>query len=224
MLKAVLFDLDNTLVDFMRMKEACSEAAIHSMIEAGLPLDEKKATKKLFKMYKTVGIENQTIFESFLKTVMGEIDYKILAAGIAAYRRVKAGQLVPYPHVRETLIKLKERGLKLGIVSDAPRLQAWLRLAEMNLVEFFDVVIALEDTGQLKPSQMPFKQAIEKLGLNPKELLFVGDNPGRDIKGAKQSGMHTALAKYGQLMKGTNKADHELKSVKDLLKAVDYHR
>ena len=220
MVKAVLFDLDNTLVDFMRMKEQCCEAAIHAMVEAGLPLDERSARKRLFEMYREVGIENQTIFESFLKKEMGEIDFKVLAAGIAAYRRVKSGNLVPYPYVRKTLVKLKERGLKLGIVSDAPRLQAWLRLAEMNLTEFFDVVVALEDTGKLKPNEMPFKKAIEKLGVKPEEILFVGDNPGRDIKGAKALGMKTALAKYGQLFEGKEKADFELKNVKDLQKIV----
>ena len=153
MIKAVLFDLDNTLVDFMRMKEACCEAAIHAMIEAGLPLDKERARKKLFKMYERAGIENQEIFEKFLKATVGKVDYRMLAAGIAAYRRVKAGHIVPYPHVRETLVRLKEQGLRLGIVSDAPKLQAWLRLAEMNLVEFFDVVVALEDTGSKKPSK-----------------------------------------------------------------------
>jgi HAD superfamily hydrolase (TIGR02253 family) len=220
MIKAVLFDLDNTLVDFMRMKEACSEAAIYAMVEAGLPLDEGKAKKRLFEMYAKVGMENQKIFETFLKAEIGRIDFKILAAGIAAYRRVKGGHLVPYPHVRETLVRLKEKGFKLGIVSDAPKLQAWLRLAEMNLMEFFDVVIALEDTGQLKPSRLPFRQAIEKLALKPSEILFVGDNPEKDIKGAKTVGMHTALAEYGQFARGKYKAEFELKSVRDILKAV----
>ena len=224
MLKAVLFDLDNTLVDFMRMKEACSEAAIHAMVEAGLPMEEKKAKKNLFAMYEKVGIENQTIFEEFLKVEMGEVDFKVLAAGIAAYRRVKAGNLVPYPHVRETLIKLKEQGLKLGIVSDAPKMQAWLRLAEMNLMDFFNVVIALEDTGQLKPSDLPFKAALKKIGFKAEEILFVGDNPERDIKGAKGIGMHTALAKYGQFPKGNEKADHDLNNVKDLLTVVDSYK
>jgi len=221
MLKAVLFDLDNTLVDFMKMKRACSEAAIDAMVEAGLPLEAEKAKKMLFEMYESVGIENQTIFETFLKKTMGKLDYRVLAAGVAGYRRVKGGHLVPYPHVRETLIKLKEKGLKLGIVSDAPRMQAWLRLAEMNLAEFFDVVIALEDTGKLKPSKMPFREAIKKLELDAGEILFVGDNPGKDIKGAASVGMHTALAEYGRLFAKTHKAKHVLRSVKDLLKAVD---
>jgi len=219
-IKAVLFDLDNTLVDFMRMKEACSGAAISAMVEAGLPMEEDRARKLLFEMYGKVGIENQNIFEKFLRKAMGSVDYKVLASGVAAYRRVKGGHLVPYPHVMETLIKLKQKGLLLGIVSDAPRMQAWLRLAEMNLIEFFDIVIALEDTGRLKPSKLPFRAAIRKVKLRPEEILFVGDNPERDIKGAKSVGMMTALASYGQLFKGKSKSDFVLRDIKDLLKIV----
>ncbi len=220
-LKAVLFDLDNTLVDFMRFKRRASEAAIAAMVEAGLGMDEERATKLLFSMYKKYGIEDQKIFERFLKRVKGKVDYRVLASGIVAYRKMKASYLTPYPKVRETLIKLKAKGLTLGIVSDAPRMQAWLRLAEMNLAEFFDVVIALEDTHKLKPSKMPFRQAIKKLGLRPGEILFVGDNPLRDIRGAKSVGMKTALAKYGQVMKGEAKPDFVLKKASDLVKVVE---
>ena len=220
-LKAVLFDLDNTLVDFMRFKRKCSEAAISAMVEAGLGLNEERATKKLFEMYAKVGIENQNVFEEFLKSVMGKVDYRVLAAGIAAYRRVKVSYLLPYPKVRGTLVRLKEKNLALGIVTDAPRLQAWLRLSEMNLSEFFDVVVALEDTGKLKPSKLPFKQAIKKMKLKPEEILFVGDNPEKDIRGAKNVGMKTALAEYGQVVKTKSKPDFVLRKPSDLIKVVE---
>ena len=220
MFKAVLFDLDNTLVDFVQFKKQCSSAAIRAMVEAGLGINEEKASELLFRMYHDFGWEDQRIFERFLRKIKGRVDYRVLASGIAAYRRMKAGSMVPYPRVRETLIRLRSSGLKLGIVSDAPRMQAWLRLAEMNLSEFFDVVVALEDTGRLKPSRLPFRQAIKKLGLKPEEILFVGDSPERDIKGAKAMGMKTALAEYGQVVKAKAKPDFVLKEPIDLLKIV----
>ena len=67
MFKAVLFDLDNTLIDFMKMKRICSEAAVSGMIEAGLGLDQNVALKRLFEMYDKYGIEDQEIFDNFLK-------------------------------------------------------------------------------------------------------------------------------------------------------------
>jgi len=216
-----LFDLDNTLIDFMRMKTESSEAAIRAMIDSGLPLKEEKAKKILFGLFKEYGIEDQTIFQKFLEKTIKEIDYRILSNGIASYRRVQAGFLFPYPHVRSTLVKLKEKNLVLGIVSDAPRMRAWLRLAEMNMTHYFDVVITLDDTGLLKPNRMPFEKALKKLKFKPNEILFVGDNPERDILGAKQAGMKTCLAKYGQqVFSGKVKADYEIKDVNELLGLV----
>lgn len=218
-MKAVLFDLDNTLIDFMRMKKISCEAAISAMIDAGLPLGKEKAYKILFDLYGVHGIEHGEIFQKFLKRTVGKVDYRILSKGIAAYRKMQAGYLEPYPHVRGTLIHLRENGLKLGIVSDAPRMKAWLRLAEMGLSDFFDVVVTLDDTGSEKPSSLPFKAALKALKFGPSEILFVGDNPGRDIKGAKAMGMVTALAKYGQTFPSKGiKADYTLNDFEDLKK------
>ncbi len=216
-MKAVLFDLDNTLIDFMRMKKISCEAAISAMIDAGLQIPKEKAYKILFDLYGVHGIEHGEIFQKFLEKTVGKVDYRILSNGIAAYRRMQAGYLEPYPHVRSTLIFLKENGMTLGIVSDAPRMKAWMRLAEMGLTDFFDLVVTLDDTGKKKPHALPFRAALRTLGIPPSEILFVGDNPERDIKGAKKMGMKTALAKYGQTFPNKGiKADYVLHDFEDL--------
>ena len=51
MIKAVIFDLDNTLIDFMKMKKASCEKAVDAMISVGLNLSKKKAIKELYKIY-----------------------------------------------------------------------------------------------------------------------------------------------------------------------------
>ncbi len=222
MFKAIIFDLDNTLIDFVQMKEMSCKAAIAAMVGGGFPLDEKKAYKELFALYGVHGIENTTIFQKFLQKFLGHVDYRLLAKGISAYRKVQSSFLEPYPDVRSTLIKLKEKGLLLGIVSDAPRLKAWTRLGETKLEDFFDVVITLGDTKKLKPHKSPFQKAINSLQINPKEILFVGDNPRRDILGAKKAGMKTALAKYGQVFEGKEIiADFELNHFSELLKIIN---
>lgn len=221
LIKAVLFDLDNTLIDFMKMKRISCEQAISAMIDAGLPLRKGEAMKILFALYEKHGLENQQIFQLFLNETIGKIDYRILAAGIAAYRKVKAGFLEPYPHVLPTLLELKLRGYKIGVVTDAPRIQAWIRLADMRLHQLFDLVVALEDTGEAKPSILPFKAALSQLKLKPEEVLFIGDSPKRDIAGAKKAGMKTALAKYGQTKKYSKEkpeTDYVLNDISELLK------
>lgn len=217
----MLFDLDNTLMDFMKMKRRAIEAAIGAMIGAGLRVGRKRAEKMLWGFYEEKGYEYQKIFQLFLKKTMGRIDYPVMAAGIIAYRQVKEGYLEPYPGIADVLLKLREKRLKLGIVTDAPRLQAWLRLAEMRLSGFFDLVVAFEDTREKKPSTLPFQEAVRKLGLTPDEILFVGDSLRRDIAGAKKAGMVTAWAKYGESReKSGTKPDYVLYSPRQLPRVI----
>lgn len=220
MIKAVIFDLDNTLIDFMKMKRIACEEAVDAMIDAGLNLPKKKALDELYKIYFREGLEDPTIFQKFLKKVTGSVDYKKLAYAIVAYRDARAGFLRPYPRAKETLIKLKEKGLKLAIVSDAPKLKAWIRLVNMKIDDFFDVVVGLEDTGRLKPSRLPFKAALKMLNVQPSECLMIGDNPSRDMKGARALGIKTCFAKYGNPDAKNVKADFTAETVDDLAKFV----
>jgi len=220
MIKAVIFDLDNTLIDFLKMKKYSCSAAIDAMIGTGLDVKHDKANKVLFELYGKHGLEEKTIFQKFLKKLTGRIDYKILANGIVAYRKVRSGFLEPFPHVDYVLLKLKSKGIKLGIVSDAPKLKAWIRLVSMKLSNYFDVVIAFEDTNQLKPSKLPFEAALKQLKIKPEESLMVGDWPERDIKGAKAIGMKTCFARYGNPKIKKSGADYEINDIKMLLSIV----
>jgi HAD superfamily hydrolase (TIGR02253 family) len=220
MIKAVLFDLDNTLIDFMRMKRNSCEAAISAMIDAGMIVDKEKAMKKLFKLYDKFGLEDNKIFQKFLKEETGKIDYRVLANAIVAYRNVRVSYQHPFPHTDYVLLKLKARGIKLAIVTDAPRLKAWIRLMAMKIGNFFDVVVTFEDTKELKPSKLPFAAALKKLKLKPQECLMVGDLPHRDIEGAKKLGIKTCFAKYGNPLIKKSRADFEIRDIKELLMIV----
>ena len=84
-IKGVIFDLDNTLLDFMKMKEVAVKSAIRGMIEAGLEIDEVKSFKDIISIYEEFGWENQKVFDVFLDKSIGYVDNKFLAAGIVAY-------------------------------------------------------------------------------------------------------------------------------------------
>src|SRR5688572_25981273 len=106
MIKALVFDLDNTLVDFMRVKRAAILGAVDGMIDAGFNATKEEAIKRIFNMYDKEGIEDQRVFDKLLAEEYGEVDHRILAAGILGYRRAKEGHMVLYPHMRPTLTRL----------------------------------------------------------------------------------------------------------------------
>jgi len=222
MIKAVIFDLDNTLVDFMAMKESAIEAAVLAMIDAGLKLSKEESKKEIYEIYEEEGIEDQRVFDKFLMKKLGSIDYRIHAAGIIGYRRAREAALVLYPHVNLALMELIKRGLKLAVVSDAPRLQAWLRLCQLNLHHIFDIVITFEDTKKTKPAPEPFNKALEKLRVRAEETIMVGDWAERDIVGAKLLKMKTVFARYGDRFNTKHSgADYEIEDVMQILDIVD---
>jgi putative hydrolase of the HAD superfamily len=221
LIKAVVFDLDNTLMDFMKMKRRSIEEAIPAMIDAGLSITKEEANKVIDEIYNEKGIEYQQVFDLFLQRVNNKIDYKILSAGIVAYRRAREASLIPYPHVYSTLNKLLKLGILMGILSDAPVKEAWLRLAYLNFHHIFDAVVTFEDTGKRKPDPAPFLAILQKLQIKSEEALMVGDWAERDIVGASNVGMKTAFARYGDTF-NTDKhnADYELSDISELVDII----
>ncbi len=223
MIKAVIFDLDNTLLDFIKMKQRAIHAAVSAMIEAGLDRDPDTAFEEIIKLYQDHGWENQQVFDDYLISQLGKVDYKLLAAGVVAYRRNREASLVTYPNVNRTLIKLMKMGLRLAVVSDAPSREAWLRIYYLNLHHVFDLVVTYDDTGVRKPSPKPFQLALDTLGLKSDEVLMVGDWPERDVVGARQLGIKSIYARYGDTF-GRKEASGANWDVNDIFELIDIVR
>ena len=221
MIRAAIFDLDNTLLDFMCMKSMAVDAAINGMIEAGLEIQRNTARKDIFNIYESKGWEYQEVLDDYIREKIGKLDYKILAAGIVAYRKTKEASLILYPNVYSTLITLSKMGLKLGVVSDAPSREAWTRICTVNLHHVFDAVVTFDDTGEHKPSPEPFKKVSSLLNIPPDHLLMIGDWPERDVIGGKQLGMKTVFAKYGDVFETQHSgADYDIEDIKELIDII----
>ena len=222
MIRAIVFDLDNTLVDFMRMKGDAVQAAIEGMIDAGLTLPRETVRARIDAIYQEHGLEFQQVFDVLLEREFGQIDPKILASGIIAYRRARASALTLYPHTQMTLLELVRRGIRLGVVSDAPRMQVWLRLCELSLQHAFEAVVTFDDTRERKPSPAPFREVLSRLGVPPGEALMIGDWAERDVVGGKSLGMLTAFARYGDTFNTqASGADFDIDDIFELVAVVD---
>ena len=74
MIKGIIFDIDNTLTDFMRTKRGAVDAAVEMMIDAGLSVHKDEMVDKIFELYWKEGVEDQKIFNKVLMKEFGKID------------------------------------------------------------------------------------------------------------------------------------------------------
>ena len=211
--KAIIFDIDNTLIDFISMKRAASAGAAKAMIEAGLQDTTEDLSERLFAFYLEHGIESDDAFEEYLRQEYQTVDYRILAAAVDAYFKEKYLGLKPHPGVVDTLRELKRQGFKLGVVSDGFRLKAWMRLNGAGLDTSFSPLshMTIQERGNHQKS--PSCSSAMSLR-KPEECPMVGDWPERDVQGGSLAGMKTCLAKYGQTQQA--KADYQIESFSKL--------
>src|SRR6266571_8241256 len=106
----------------MKVKSEAVAAAIDGMIDAGLSYPRAALQERIDAIYRERGLEYQQVLDDLLLGLTGRIDPKIHASGIVAYRKARSA-MVLYPHVQMTLLELAKRGIRLGVVSDAPRAQ-----------------------------------------------------------------------------------------------------
>lgn len=124
-----------------------------------------------------------------------------------------------YDGVRDTIQKLKVRGLKLAIVSTKRRNVILRGLKILGLEDAFEVIISLDDVENPKPHPEPVLLALEALQAAPEEALMIGDN-SHDIEGGKNAGVRTAgvawAAKGAAFLEAFN-PDFMLMHISDLL-------
>jgi putative hydrolase of the HAD superfamily len=188
---AVIFDMDNTLFDFVEAKLIACAAVI-----AYLKVPVEPVVLLKYFLRPIHGFESHENIRDFL-TDNHRYSETAFTQCCAIYDEKKVAAITPYPHVADTLSALRNRGLKLAVVTDAHNGNALKRLKKAGLEEFFDVVITMDMSGKAKPSPEPFLLCMNKLGVTASETMLVGDSIHRDIEPAKALGMLAVHAVYG---------------------------
>ncbi|KGK99550.1 haloacid dehalogenase [Methanococcoides methylutens] len=214
-IKAVLFDMDNTLFDFLEAKlTACKKMVKH--LGAGDP----EAMLRYF-LRGTPGFEDLENIKDYLQDngLYSEDNYVTCCR---IYETIKLEAIVLYPGVKHTLKVLKEERISLALVTDAHSHNATKRLERMQIIEYFDFIVTNDMTGAKKPDHKVFHFALDLLEVKPSQAIFVGDSPHRDIEPARQLGMITAYAAYGDRLHHSNEvqADIILSGITDVLDFV----
>ncbi len=99
-----------------------------------------------------------------------------------------------YPEVKDVLMELQQRGLKLGLISTGYEEGIHLILEKVNLEKTtFDIIVGVDTAQCMKPHPDIFKYAVKELDVKPEETIFVGDDVEADYKGAENAGLRALL-------------------------------
>ncbi len=190
-MKAVLFDLDGTLIDtaadFIRIIQDMCRAENCEVVAADL--NRTQVSEGARAMVKLVYPHLEVDDPVFLAHRQRFLD--LYGADIAVETDLFEGM---YPLLDE----LEARGIPWGIVTNKPRGLSEALLAALNLTERCAVLVCPEDVTRTKPDPEPMYLAARQINLPAEQIIYVGDHP-RDIEAGRNAGMYTILAAYGYL-------------------------
>jgi len=210
-MRAVLFDIDGTLLTEM------------PLIQLFLPWIYDELSKRL-------GITKEEARDMFLQEIMARRDtydwhdwnffFRLfnLDLNYEGLLRKYPHKLHVYPDVIPTLEWLEEEGYLLGVVTSGPEYQR-LKLELTGLSKYFKVIVTREDVKAIKPEPKIFLYALNKLGAEPSEALYVGDSLTQDVYGAKHVGMKAVWINRDGL-DGYHMADYEIRTLHELRKIL----
>jgi len=182
-----LFDFDYTLANAEVAIITCYRAVI---LRHGYPDVADEAIKR--------GI-GKGITEIF-RLLTGETDESLLETYRLEYIEEADGYMTEntflYPQVIPALSELKQRGSKLGIVSNKLSRRIMEALVKYDIADLFDVVVGSEDTSELKPSPAGLFIAIERLGAKKEDVIYIGDST-IDAETAQNAGVTFAAVTTG---------------------------
>ncbi len=226
-IKAVFFDLDDTLFDATRQVffQAQKQAA-KAMVESGLPVSWKEAFQRQTRTLKKKGP-----LEPIFETVVSEFDLpfwkkeKIVRTGIEThFNSVLPKRLSLLPGVKKTLRRLRKNGIKILVVTRGIPNRQKKKIQLLGLKKLVDW-IEIQDQHKALSKKEHFEKALKKFGLKPEECVSIGDRLHSEIRISNLLGMHTVQMLHGRFaavppLKETEEPDFRIKQINELLQVI----
>ncbi|MBB4825369.1 putative hydrolase of the HAD superfamily [Sporosarcina luteola] len=212
MIKAVLFDLDGTLLNrdasvaqfiedqYERLRHVLGHIPKGQYIERFLQLDNGGYTWKdqvyaeLVKEYHITKMTSEQLLEDYL----------------AEFQR----HCIPFPTAVETIQQLHALPLKIGMITNGKGMFQMENIRALGITEFLKVILISEWEGVKKPDAAIFHRALKQLRVQPSESVFIGDHPVNDMEAARNVGMRTIWKRDNRW--ADVKADFAIQELKEL--------
>jgi putative hydrolase of the HAD superfamily len=199
-IEAILFDMNGTLR--VREQHEPTQQAAFSRLgeilgEGEHDWDELTRRQKAYSIWAQEQLLQSSEAEIWSRWILPEFSREQIepvAAELMLAWSERKGRVVPIPGAEATLVELKRRGYRLGVISntmstlDIPR-----SLVAFGWQDFFDVVILSSVLKIRKPSPEPFIEAVIRMDLPPEHCAYVGNRISKDIVGCKRAGFALGL-------------------------------
>ncbi len=232
-LRAVLFDVDDTLYSTTQFARRARENSVKAMIAAGLTLSFEAVMAELEEVVGEFPSNFDQHYDSLLlrmpASACGQVNPAVIvASGVVAYHETKWNELSASADAIEVLRRLGQcEGLLLGAVTSGVPVKQAEKLVRLGVLKYLDPrgIFFAEQMGYSKHNPKLYSQVCRILGLPPGECLVVGDHPVRDVDSPQRAGLITALyrgggGKYGA-ERGETRPDYTIQNFWDLLEIME---
>ena len=206
-LKAVLFDIDGTILDTL---DFVFTAVQYTLDKHRLIITEEKLTQA----------KGKHLIE-FYKSIFPNEDFELLAETHHDFQQDKFDLGKLFPGAQKVLKKLKSEGVLIAAVSNRSKISLVKSFKLLEIDDFFDVIVTFEDVENPKPHKDHPNKALELLGVEKEFAIMVGDTEN-DILAGKAAGIKTVGVTYGWIGKDIKKAnpDFVIDNIEELLKVL----
>lgn len=196
MIKAVLFDFDETLQDRTKAFEGYMDAFMQDFLP-DLPKAEQDKRKQDMVDTGNGGYVDRQKWYQQLIDMWGWKDAPSCAELANHYDTQFGYHNVIFDGSVPMLKELRKRGFITGVITNGPSILQQTKMEQSGLMPYCDIVVVSGDLPFAKPDRRIFEYTAEKLGLKTSECLYVGDHPVNDIAGAKLAGMQALRMNWG---------------------------
>ncbi len=211
--RGILFDFGHTLVDFQRTQEALHAAyeQIRARIEAVaymevpelLDLVERVAggvdrlVAESYEQRRMEEVDQAELFRQALSGIGFDLPDDIIEHIVALDHTAYSNSITVEPEILAALDELRRARYRMGLVSNISLRPDLMRadLERMGLAKYLDAMVFSSEVGLRKPDSRIFQEALDRLGVEPQETVFVGDRLYDDVSGAQAVGMRAVLTR-----------------------------
>jgi putative hydrolase of the HAD superfamily len=227
-LRAIFFDIDDTLYSTSEFAALARKNAIESMRAHGFRMSVEDALRELEEIVSEFTSNYEHHFDKLLLRVPRHYYEPVsptilVAAAVVGYHETKFRSLRPYEDAVDVLKLLRaQTQLKLGVITSGLPLKQAEKLVRLGITELFEAnaIFISDELGISKPNPKLYLRACAALGIRPSEAMYVGDRPSMDVDPPNKIGMITVLnrrsGKYSN-EEGRTKPDFEIHNFFDLL-------